>query len=147
MFVAIVASFFFAVPLKAQSSYGIGLATGTQIRLRTIDDPQTLIAGRVIGIAGDTMLVAVDRSRQGSFRLDRLQLLEARGGKDRTRGMTIGAGILGGIGLVFGGIDLSRDKISGGDFVGTVIGNAAIGALFGYALAPAGWERVPLIRR
>ncbi|MEO7367048.1 MAG: hypothetical protein ABIZ36_03765 [Gemmatimonadaceae bacterium] len=143
---ALVAGFLFAAPLYAQNSYGIGLATGTQIRVRTTADPQTRITGKVIAVAGDTILVAIDHS-QASYRLDRILLLEARGGKDRKRGMAIGAGVLGGIGLVFGGIDASRGKISGGDFAGTVIVNAAIGALLGYALAPKGWEAVPLVRR
>lgn len=147
LFFALAAGFVTAAPVAAQNSYGIGLATGTPIRLRTADDPQTRITGKVIALAGDTMLVAVDRSRQATFRLDRVLLLEVRGGKDRKRGMAIGAGVLGGIGLVFGGIDASRDKISSGEFVGTVVGNAALGALLGYALAPRGWETVPLVRR
>lgn len=143
----LVAGFLFAAPLSAQNSYGIGLGTGTQIRLRTAADPQTRITGKVIAVAGDTMLIAIDHSTQATFRLDRLLLLEARGGRDRKRGMAIGGGVLGGIGLVFGGIDASRGKISGGEFAGTVIGNAVIGALLGYALAPKGWEAVPLVRR
>lgn len=137
----------FASPLLAQNSYGIGLATGTQVRLRTVDDPQKAVTGKLIGLAGDTMLVALEHSTQGSYPFAVLQSLEVRGGKDHKRGAVIGAGIIGGIGLVFGGIDLAHDKISSGDFVGTVVGNSVIGALLGFALAPKGWERVPLVRR
>lgn len=147
LLIALTAGFFVAAPLHAQNSYGIGIATGTQLRLRTVEDPQTRVTGQLIAVAGDTILVAIDHAGQATFRLDRLQQLEVRGGKDRIRGAKIGAGVLGGIGLVFGGIDLSRDKISGGDFVATVVGNAAIGALLGAALAPTGWQRVPLVRR
>ncbi len=147
LLLALPSAFFFALPLQAQRLYGVAVATGTAVRVSTIDNPGSAVKGKVLGMSGDTLVVRVDNSRQAAFPFDRMQSLEARGGKNRKLGMLIGGGIVGGIGLVFGGIDKSHDRISTGDYIAVIIGNSAIGALLGYALAPAGWEPVPLVRR
>jgi hypothetical protein len=67
-----------------------------------------------------------------------------RGGHDRKRGALLVGGIGGGIGAVAGGVDYSRDRISGSDLVLTVVGNVAFGALIGMFVGPSGWRKVPL---
>jgi hypothetical protein len=99
--------------------------------------------GRVVQLAGDT-LVLREGDALSHTALSDLAALEVRGGEDKRRGFLIGAGVAAGITGVFGGIDVSKGNISRDDFVGTLIVNALIGGLVGYAFAPKGWERIPL---
>lgn len=67
------------------------------------------------------------------------QRLEVRGPRDRKRGAIIIAGILGGIAIVFGGLDVSKGTLGASKYAEVVAGNAVIGGLIGAALAPRGW--------
>ncbi|HET9011341.1 MAG TPA: hypothetical protein VFN38_05965 [Gemmatimonadaceae bacterium] len=127
----------------AQSSGGLTITPGTELRLtpRAAGAPQR--RGRVVRLAGDT-LVLREGDAISHTALSDLAALEVRGGEDKRRGFLIGAGVAAGITGVFGGIDVSKGNISRDDFVGTLIVNALIGGLVGYAFAPKGWERIPL---
>lgn len=72
--------------------------------------------------------------------------IAVKGERDRRRGIIRGAAILGGIGLVFGGIDASKGRISHGEYVGTIAGNTIIGGALGYLVSPRGWQRLPAPR-
>jgi hypothetical protein len=130
-------------PSPAQSVAGLTITPGTEIRLTFRQPEVPRLRGRVVLLAGDTIVV-----RDGALTTHRaladLAALEVRGGEDKRRGFLIGAGIAGGITAVFGGIDVSKGEITADDFVGTLIVNALIGGLVGYAFAPKGWERIPL---
>ncbi len=128
---------------SAQASAGLTIAPGTELRLtpRAAGAPRR--RGRVVQLAGDT-LVLRDGDALSHTALSDLAALEVRGGEDKRRGFLIGAGVAAGITGVFGGIDVSKGNISRDDFVGTLIVNALIGGLVGYAFAPKGWERIPL---
>lgn len=127
---------------RAQDGYRLLLEPGTELRLtpRATGIP---LLGRVVVLARDTIVLRTDASHS-RFALSDLQSLEVRGGEDKRRGVAIGAGIATAITGVAGGIDLAKGNISGGNLVGTLIGNAFVGGLIGYAFAPKGWERIPL---
>jgi hypothetical protein len=128
---------------SAQSSSGLVLTPGTEIRLtpRRPDEPRR--RGRVMVLARDTIVLR-DGEAISHTALADLAAIEVRGGEDKRRGFLIGAGIAGGITAIFGGIDASKGEISNDDLVGTLILNTLIGGLVGYAFAPKGWMRIPL---
>ena len=128
---------------RAQSSAGLTIAAGTELRLTPRAAGMPRRRGRVVQLAGDT-LVLREGDALSHTALSDLAALEVRGGEDKRRGFLIGAGVAAGITGVFGGIDVSKGNISRDDFVGTLIVNALIGGLVGYAFAPKGWERIPL---
>ena len=128
---------------RAQGSAGLTIAAGTELRLTPRAAGMPRRRGRVVQLAGDT-LVLRDGDALSHTALSDLAALEVRGGEDKRRGFLIGAGVAAGITGVFGGIDVSKGNISRDDFVGTLIVNALIGGLVGYAFAPKGWERIPL---
>ena len=66
-----------------------------------------------------------------------------RGERNRRAGMTRGAAALGGLALVFGGIDVARDRLNGGEYISAIASNAAVGAAFGYFISPRKWQRLP----
>jgi hypothetical protein len=132
------------VEARAQDSYRLAIDPGTDVRFRLRADPERDVRGRVYAMAGDTLVLVSDGAVSPRYPLATLSRLEIRGGEDKRRGMLLGAGALGGIAVVFGGIDAAKGNISGGDLAGTIIGNALIGALIGYAVAPRGWVRLPL---
>lgn len=101
------------------------------------------VEGRVAGLLRDTLVIRADDGLR-RFAIADLDVLEVRGGEDKRRGATIGALIATAITAVAGGIDAAQGNISGGDLVGTLIANAFIGGLVGYAFAPTGWQRLPL---
>jgi len=70
-----------------------------------------------------------------------------KGERDRKRGIIRGAIIVGGIGLIFGGIDARKGELSGQEYVGTVVGNTLLGGAAGYLLSPRGWQRLPAPRQ
>lgn len=102
--------------------------------------------GRVVVLARDTIVVRDDQTVWRTAIAD-LSAIELRGGENKRRGFLIGAGVATAITGVFGGIDASRGNISNDDLIGTLIVNALIGGLVGYAFAPKGWERIPLPSR
>ena len=128
---------------SAQASAGLTIVPGTELRLTPRAAGMPRRRGRVVQLAGDT-LVLREGDALSHTALSDLAALEVRGGEDKRRGFLIGAGIASGITGVFGGIDLAKGNISRDDFVGTLIVNALIGGLVGYAFAPKGWERIPL---
>lgn len=139
--VAVVA--FQARGARAQSGATLSIDAETEVRL-TLRPPATeRMNGRVVRLAGDT-IVLHDGDVVTRTAIADLVALEVRGGEDKRRGFLIGAGVATTITAVFGGIDVSKGNISRDDFVGTMIGNALIGGLVGYAFAPKGWERIPL---
>ena len=128
---------------SAQASAGLTIAPGTELRLTPRAAGMPRRRGRVVQLAGDT-LVLREGDALSRTALSDLAALEVRGGEDKRRGFLIGAGVASGITGVFGGIDLSKGNITNEDFVGTLLFNALIGGLVGYAFAPKGWERIPL---
>jgi hypothetical protein len=128
---------------SAQASAGLTIAPGTELRLTPRAAGMPRRRGRVVQLAGDT-LVLREGDALSHTALSDLAALEVRGGEDKRRGFLIGAGVASGITGVFGGIDLSKGNITREDFVGTLLFNALVGGLVGYAFAPKGWERIPL---
>ena len=144
---AVAALCILAPTAQAQSSgYHIALGRGSAVRVTTMLEPSRRIVGKVLAMPGDTIILD-SNSAQVKFPLAALNSLEIRGEEDKRRGFTIGAVALGGIAVVFGGIDYSKDRISGGDWFSTIVGNALIGGLIGYAFAPKGWDPLPLPSR
>lgn len=70
-------------------------------------------------------------------------IIAVRGERDRKKGMLRGAIAVGGLALVFGGIDTAQGELTGGEFVSGVASNAAFGALVGYFISPRGWQKLP----
>jgi hypothetical protein len=140
---------FMLVPVCARSQgmagYRLALAPGAELRIATHASPTAPSRARAERVAGDTLFYFAGGSEASrSLLLSDVATLQVRGGKDHRRGAIIGAVVLGAITGVAGGIDYGRHDISGGDYVGSTIGNVALGALLGYAFAPTGWVRVPL---
>ena len=127
----------------AQIAPGVTLAPGAHVRVSSGGERER---GEVLSHDADSLRIRRGGSVRG-WRFSEVQRLEVRGGRDRRRGMTWGAGILGGVGLVFGGIDAANGTISGGDYVATVVTNALIGGAIGMLVSPRGWRDVPLVRQ
>jgi len=130
-------------PAGAQSTVGLTINPGTEIRVTTRRPATSRVRGRVVVLARDTIVLR-DGGTVSRFAVADLSALEVRGGEDKRRGFLIGAGVATGITGIFGGIDASKGRISNDDLIGTIIVNALIGGLVGYAFAPKGWERIPL---
>ncbi len=130
-------------PAEAQSVVGLTITPGTEIRVTPRPPATSRVRGRVVVLARDTIVLR-DVGTVSRFALADLLALEVRGGEDKRRGFLIGAGVATGITGIFGGIDASKGRISNDDLIGTIIVNALIGGLVGYAFAPKGWERLPL---
>ena len=128
----------------AQDGGALVITTGTEVRLTPRAAGAPRIRGRVVVLARDTIVLRDDASRTA---LRDLSAIEVRGGEDKRRGFLIGAAVATGITGVFGGIDASKGEISGEDFAGTLLFNALVGGLIGYAFAPKGWERIPMPER
>lgn len=129
-------------------------APGPAGRLGLEVDPKTPLrvttaAGRrfvaPVRVRGDSLWARLGEGAR-SYPLAEIGSLETRAGRDRKKGAAIGGAALGGVALVFGGIDLARAEIGAGELLGTVIGNAVIGAGVGALLAPRSWRAVPLPR-
>ena len=140
--VALFATAILAMPLQAQVAQGVRLEPAAHVRVSIAGGRER---GDVISHDADSLRLRRGSSARGYAFRD-IQRLEVRGGRDRRRGMLLGAGIVGGIGLVFGGIDAANGRISGGDYVGTVITNALAGAAVGVLISPRGWREIPLMR-
>ena len=128
---------------RAQSVVGLTITPGTEIRVTPRSPTTSRVRGRVVVLARDTIFLR-DGGTVSRFAVSDLSALEVRGGEDKRRGFLIGAGVATGITGIFGGIDASKGRISNDDLIGTLIVNALIGGLVGYAFAPKGWERIPL---
>jgi hypothetical protein len=142
---AIVLVILAASTARAQDSYRLAIDPGTEVRLQPRVSPALSVRGVVDRMDADTLVLRPGGStRLDRYRLEELSRLEIRGGENKQRGFLIGAGVATGITGVFGGIDAAKGNISGGDLLGTLIGNALIGGLVGYAFAPKGWVALPL---
>lgn len=130
------------------SAFRLSIDEGTAVRFALRTDTTSSRRETTAGVVNDSLRL---RSRNGASEsvvaLRDLARLEISGGDDKRRGMLLGAGIVGGATAIFAGADASKGNISAGDAVGTVAVNAVLGALIGYALAPRGWERLPLPAR
>ena len=69
--------------------------------------------------------------------------IAVRGERNRRAGVVRGAIVIGGITLIAGGIDLSRDKIEAGEYIGTIASNMVFGGAIGYLISPRGWQKLP----
>lgn len=134
-----------SIPARAtaQSVVGLTINPGTEIRVTPRPPATSRVRGRVVILARDTIVLR-DGGTVSRFAIDDLSAIEVRGGENKRRGFLIGAGVATGITGIFGGIDASKGRISNDDLIGTLIVNALIGGLVGYAFAPTGWERIPL---
>lgn len=128
---------------RAQGVSGLTITPGTEIRLMPRVATAPSIRGRVVVLARDTIVVRSDEATSRTALAD-LAAIEVRGGEDKRRGFLIGAGVATAITGIFGGIDAAKGTITADDFVGTLLVNALVGGLVGYAFAPKGWERIPL---
>ena len=138
------------LPLTARDDgiYRLSVDPRTDVRLATRASPSVFTRGEVALVAGDTLfLVPRDSRGARSVTLSDLALLQVRGGKDHPRGVAYGAAAFALVTAVAGGIDHAHGAISAGDVLASVVGNALIGGLVGYAFAPTGWESVALPRR
>lgn len=124
-------------------AYRLEIEPGTDVRLVTHEARQT---GRASGVDGDTIALSHD-GRIQRYALREARRIEIRGGDDTRKGVLVGAGLAVIVTGVAGGIDVSKGNISAGEVVGAAALNALLGGVIGYALAPGGWERLPLPRR
>lgn len=132
--------------ISAQVAAGLTIAPGAEVRVSTVN-PQARVRGRLVALGVDTIrLDPKGDAGTTTYRFDNIRRLEVRGGEDKRRGFVIGASILGGIGLVFGGIDYSKGELTRDDYFGAIVSNALIGGLVGYVFAPKGWTDIPLTR-
>jgi hypothetical protein len=132
---------------SGEGAYRVAIARGTTVRMSSRIAPDRRTTRDVDVVTGDTLSFLARGGDAAQVRLSDLARLEVRGGKDRRRGVLYGAAALGVVTAVAGGIDYAHDNISGGDLVGSTIGNMVLGGLIGYALSPTGWEALPLPRR
>lgn len=134
-----------AIPATA---FRLSIDEGTAVRFALRSDTTSSRRETSSGVVNDTLrLQSRNGTSESAVALRDLARLEISGGDDKRRGMLLGAGIVGGATAIFAGADASKGNISAGDAVGTVAVNAVLGALIGYALAPRGWERLPLPAR
>lgn len=128
--------------VQAHGQTAVAIAPNADVRATMTGGPERRISGQFARLTGDT-LVLTRRRAAIALPVAQVQRLEVRGARDHWRGARWGAGIVGGIALVFGGIDTARGELGGGEYAGTIVGNALIGGLLGYAIAPRGWVEVP----
>ena len=143
MKLAVILSLALSSSAVAQLAPGVSVAQRSEVRL-TLVSPNDRFRGRFDSASRDS--VYVDRGNvRAAYAFRNVRRFEVRGGEDKRRGFLIGAAIAGAITGVAGGIDYSKDRISGDDFAGALIGNFLIGGLVGYAFAPKGWIELPLV--
>ena len=128
---------------RAQANAGLSIVPGTELRLTRLTNPEPKIHGRMVVLAGDT-IVLVDGGVSSRVPISELSSLEVRGGEDKRRGFLIGAGAMAAVTSAIFVAGASGASLRAGDAFGTIIGNALAGGLVGYVFAPVGWERIPL---
>lgn len=132
-----------ASPALAQGSAGVSITPGTELRVARITNPEPKIHGKLVVLAGDTIVLR-DGDVTARVPLGELASLEVRGGEDKRRGFLIGSGAMAAVTGVILGLGAGGAGVTPGEAFGTILGNALVGGLVGYAFAPAGWERIPL---
>lgn len=118
------------------------IAPDARVRLTLRAEPTTRLDDRVARFVGDTLTLQSSRA----FAIPELASLEVRGGKNRRRGVLYGVGIITAITAAGAIPDHSKGVVTTGEMLGAFAGNAVVGAIAGYYLAPKGWIRVPLPR-
>lgn len=128
---------------RAQAGAIVTIAPDAEVRVTPVPAAGPRVTGRFVSLTPDTLTLVRGRERaRVAMAAASIQRLEVRGPRDRTRGAIIGGSILGGIAVVFGGIDVAKGSLGAGEYAGAVVGNTVIGALAGAALAPRGWMTV-----
>ncbi|MBA3890244.1 MAG: hypothetical protein H0X64_06915 [Gemmatimonadaceae bacterium] len=131
----------------AQEGVAVTIAPDAEVRATLVPGAGARVTGRFVSLTRDTLAVAVGSERmRRAMPVQTVARVEVRGPRDRKRGAVIGAGLLGGIAVVFGGIDVSKGSLATDEYIGAIAANAVIGGLIGAALAPRGWIPVPLPR-
>lgn len=130
----------------AQAGAVVTIAPEAEVRVTPVTGAGPRATGHFVSLTPDTLTFARGKERaRVAMPTTSVQRLEVRGPRDRKRGSIIGGSILGGIAVVFGGVDVSNGSLGAGEYVGTILGNTLIGALAGAALAPRGWTAVPAV--
>ena len=138
---------------QGSPGYSIRVSPGAEVRIGLSGRPGERLTGRVAHASPDSIYVQLTPSATpNGFALAQLGSLEVRGGDDRRRGFVGGAGIGGGLGLALTVVGGATDpEVSRGELIGIGVGNVlilgAIGGAFGYMLAPAGGQKIPLPRQ
>jgi hypothetical protein len=130
---------------NAQIASGVTLTPGTHVRV-TLATENERARGSVVSYDDDSLRIDRD-ARAHAYAFPNIARLEVRGGRDRRRGILRGALILGGIGVVFGGIDAAQGNLAGDEYAATIVTNALIGGALGLLWSPRGWREIPLQRR
>lgn len=128
---------------QAQSGASIAIAPDADVRATMASGPERRVTGQFVRLSADTLTLSRRRAAMIALPMVQVHRIEVRGARDPWRGARWGAGIVGGIALVFGGIDTARGRLERGEYIGTIVGNALIGGLLGYAIAPRGWVELP----
>lgn len=128
---------------QAQSGMPIAIAPDADVRATMASGPERRVTGQFVRVTADTLTLLRRRAAMIALPMVQVHRLEVRGARDPWRGARWGAGIVGGVAVVFGGIDVARGRLESGEYVGTIVANALIGGLLGYAIAPRGWVEVP----
>lgn len=127
----------------AQAGAVVTIAPEAEVRVTPVTGAGPRATGHFVSRTRDTLTFARGKERaRVAMPMASVQRLEVRGPRDRKRGSIIGGSILGGIAVVFGGVDVSKGSLGAGEYLGTIVGNTVIGALAGAALAPRGWMTV-----
>jgi hypothetical protein len=122
----------------AQTGYELTLASGTPVRITTVAEPGRRIRSEALRVSTDTLFLRfAGPDGRVAYPLATLRSLEVRGGLARWRGTLIGAAAGVAAGVALGGEERGS----------TTTGMALIGASFGFAFAPRGWQRLPLPSR
>lgn len=131
--------------LSSQLASGVALQPGADVRV-TRAHPDRRLRGTFVAADMDSIWI-----RRGdvpsAISFNSVREIAVRHGRDRWRGFRYGAALLGGIGVVFGGVDVARGNLSIGEYLVTVIVNGGIGGVVGAAVAPRGWTEIPLQKR
>ncbi|HET6228816.1 MAG TPA: hypothetical protein VFE05_01990 [Longimicrobiaceae bacterium] len=136
-----------AAPAAAQ--FRLDLEPGAAVRVTTLAAPGVQVTGKALRTDGNGSTIVIwprsaPAGTETRYALSDLAMLEVRGGKNRTRGALMGAGIAAALAAVFGGIDSARGRISSGELTSTVGWDAVFGAGVGALFAPRRWQPLPL---
>lgn len=144
-FVVVALVFLDARPASSQLAPGVTLQPGADVRV-TRAHPDKRLRGTFVAADGDSIWIRRGNVTPSAIPFSSVRQVAVRHGRDRWRGFKYGAALLGGIGVVFGGVDVARGNLSIGEYLVTVIVNGGIGGVVGAAVAPRGWTEIPLQR-
>jgi hypothetical protein len=121
------------------SSHRIAISEDTRVRYSLSSSPRRRSQDVVSRFTGDTLQMTSSR-----VAMKDLASLQVRGGKNRGRGMAIGATVITLITAAGAIPDRAKGNIGTGEMLGAFSFNAVLGAGIGWLAAPAGWLTVPL---